>query len=341
MKSAEFAHEMGERLGIHEMAEHIESVERSMEVTVSAESKGLRDATLEAIHSGGRRLRPNLLIASAACQGYRIDEKIIDAAAAVEFVQIASLVIDDAMDRAKTRHGVETIYSRHGVIAAFTTGGSIQNLASVKATRVNQEVAAIVPDIIDIMYDGQFLEEEQKYNPRRSVEAYETVTDKKTAGFMAGSCEIGGQLAGMPPEEVNQLKSFGMSFGRVYQGVDDILNFTSTEELMGKPVGNDIMNGVYTLPVLLARDGKAGKSIAAKTNLWLDGRPKTATEANEIARTLVDCGAIAMAIDAAKQHAAAAAESLKGFPDNKAVRGLMRLPGDFIQEMLEKQVIAA
>jgi geranylgeranyl pyrophosphate synthase len=175
---------------------------------------------------------------------------------------------------------------------------------------------------------GQSLETSSIDDPGRTVDSYLRSIDGKTAALVRASCRLGGQAARVDDGAIEALGEFGTAFGMAFQIVDDILDLTSTSEQLGKPAGNDLHEGVYTLPVLLLLQRDA----TLRTSL-----PAAAKDPEKLA-ALVDRIRSDGTIDAAAQRAydyvAAAEEALASLPASAQRDGLLKLPRWYVEQTL-------
>jgi heptaprenyl diphosphate synthase len=230
----------------------------------------LGPASVRVAQSGGKRLRPLLTIVTAAVGGV-FDERVVDAAAAVELVQVGSLVHDDILDDAATRRGRPTINAVEGVNHAVLAGDYILARAAELASGVGQVAARLVAVSLGALCEGQVLEMRDAYDPGRTVEAHLASVRGKTAALFECACRLGNHCAGLGDESGEALGRFGRAFGMGFQVLDDVLDLIGDEERLGKPTGNDIASGVYTLPVLAALQGPLGDELRAALDGGTDG----------------------------------------------------------------------
>jgi len=199
--------------------------------------------------NGGKRLRPLFTIICAAGGGV-FDERVVAAAAAVELVQVGSLVHDDILDAAETRRGLPTVNAAMGSDYAIIFGDYILGRAGELAASVSQEAAGLISGTFVNLCEAQALEMRDAYNPDRSIESYLATIDGKTAALFDCACRLGAHCGGLPRDRAEALGHFGNTFGVSFQILDDILDLVGDADKLGKPTGNDIKSGVYTLPVI-------------------------------------------------------------------------------------------
>ncbi len=272
------------------------------------------------ILAGGKRLRPAFCLTAAAA-GTAVPAEAtpaaVRAAAAVELVHLGSLYHDDVMDKAKTRRSVPTVNAQWGDLKAILGGDFLLAKASELASSLGTEVAGLLAHTIAVLCEGQVGELQTTFDVERSEDAYFAAIEQKTAALFATTCRIGALVGGLGSADVEALTRFGNRYGMAFQIVDDILDVVGTADQLGKPAGNDLAQGNYTLPVLRAlRDGEAPELRR------LLGRPLNGAELAG-ARDLVRAnGAIDSAIDRATQFVSDATAALTALPPSPQVAAL-------------------
>jgi heptaprenyl diphosphate synthase len=232
--------------------------------------------------------------------------ELVTGATAVELVHLGSLYHDDVIDEAETRRGVPSVNARWSNIVAILAGDYLLAQASALAASLGADVAGLLASTIGELCRGQVLELQHLFDTSRSEESYLSAIEGKTASLMATSCRIGGMVCDVPADTLDALTQFGHHLGMCFQIVDDVLDVTQSEAELGKPTGNDIHEGVYTLPVLHA--------LAARPELdEILGRQLDWAQVQQ-ALTLVTAGddAIEASLALARTHATKATEALSG-----------------------------
>jgi geranylgeranyl pyrophosphate synthase len=220
----------------------------------SSQVEFLNRETGQLFAAGGKRLRSALTLAMTAALGGSISDKAVTAAASVEIVHAGSLVHDDLMDNASERRGVRTVNAEWDAGPAVMVGDFLLARAGQAALSVSPAVADELARTFVELAEGQTLEMLDSFNLDRSTEnALRSVSLKTGALFRAG-CVMGALCAGSAADELERASRYGQRFGEAFQILDDLLDLASTTELLGKPVGNDLRQGVYTLPLLRALD---------------------------------------------------------------------------------------
>jgi heptaprenyl diphosphate synthase len=291
--------------------EDLVRVEKAMVESVKAGDPFLTEVASHLITAGGKRLRPALAVAvgrlAPGCDG-SVSDDVIMGGVAVELVHLGSLYHDDVMDEARTRRNVESVNARWGNLVAILAGDFLLARASEIAASLGTEVAGLLAATIGRLCEGQVRELAQTFDVSRSEESYLLSIEGKTASLMSTACRIGAITAGFSRAGIDGFTSFGREVGMVFQIVDDILDVVATDEELGKPAGKDMMEGVYTLPVIRALASEAASSSADSLRKLL-GNPLRPGEVDE-ARALVKAnGAVGQAIDVARGYATQASDA--------------------------------
>ena len=203
----------------------------------------------------GKQLRPSMTIISSKIWNEDVDYKVIKMATAVELLHIATLVHDDTVDFADTRRGEKTASNIWGphiavLVGDFLFATSAEYVCDTESIRLIKQFAST----ISVLAKGELKEIENSNNVDSKVEDYLDIIFKKTGSLFATSSMSGALLGGAKEKDINTLYSFGKNLGLGFQIFDDILDFEGDENQLGKPVGNDLKNGIMTYPSLLARD---------------------------------------------------------------------------------------
>ena len=259
----------------------------------------------------GKRLRPALSLLIGR-MGTPDDEALNHMAVGVELLHTASLVHDDIVDESDTRHGGATLYARVGNALAVLVGDYLFSQAAQQCVATGDlDVVRLFAETLGAMAQGQIDDANRQLGGQH---AWETVTREryyrtirgKTASLFVLACQGTGQLVRMSPPQIAALGAYGENLGLAFQVVDDILDFTSTELQLGKPVGSDLRQGTITLPVILMRDRQLA-----------DGRLRAAFESEDVdqqVRLVQESGAIPAAFDEAAALVARARSELEILP---------------------------
>jgi heptaprenyl diphosphate synthase len=314
-------------LGLAPLAADMERVEGALRGSVRAEDPFLSDVAGHLVAAGGKRLRPALTICTAyAAKGVGpVRDDAVTGGVSVELVHLGSLYHDDVIDEAETRRGVPSVNARWSNIVAILAGDYLLARASSLAASLGADVAALLAATIGELCRGQVLELQHLFDVERSVDAYTDSITGKTASLFATACRVGGMVSAVDDPTLEALTAFGRHLGMCFQIVDDVLDVTGTEESLGKPAGNDILEGVYTLPVIHALG--ASEELCA-----LLGR---AIDREQLARArelVIATDAVERSVAAARGHATRATDALRSTSalDATVVDGLTRLVDDLV-----------
>jgi heptaprenyl diphosphate synthase len=244
-----------------EIRARLADVEEALAKAVRSDSEFVTEASSYLVNAGGKRFRP-MLVLLAGYFGDATDPRLIDGATAIELTHVATLYHDDVIDEATTRHGVPSVNARWDNTVAILTGDFLFAKASEISADLGTDVTRLLARTIATVCDGQ-LREVQASGQLQPTGAYMEVIRRKTASLMATSCRLGGMLSGAAPEAIERLDDFGNALGLAFQLSDDIMDVISTEEELRKQPGQDLREGVYTLPVLYALEGSAGGELTA------------------------------------------------------------------------------
>jgi heptaprenyl diphosphate synthase len=299
-------------------------VEDELRAAVQAPDPFLTEVASHLLDAGGKRIRPALAVAASGTRSGDLEPATVDmvrGAASVELVHLGSLYHDDVMDDATTRRTVESVNARWGNLKAILAGDYLLARASEIAASLGTEVAGLLAATIARLCEGQVLELQHTFDPARTEQSYLRSIEGKTASLLATACRIGALVADLPRAHVEHLAGFGLAYGMAFQIVDDVLDVVATDEQLGKPAGHDLVEGVYTLPVIrtLADGGPTDAELRA-----LLGSPLSAGEL-ERARAIVQAnGAVDSALDTAKAYTRRAVDALDRLPPGEAVEAMRR-----------------
>jgi geranylgeranyl pyrophosphate synthase len=319
-------------LGIDNLPLYLTEVEKNLRSTLEvSDSKHLKGPALRLIEGGGKRVRPFLVIAAALSQDGKFSQNIVKACTAIELVHIGTIVHDDIIDNADIRWGVKTINSQEGVDRAVLVGDYLLALAMLEASSAGSDIGWVIASTIAKMCEGQSLETADEFNLSRTQSAYSAAINKKTASLTSAACEVGALCAKLPRSQSLELTKYGEAFGMSFQLADDLLDFLSSSEVMGKPVGNDIKEGVYTYPLLVALQGPHRKKLEP-----LIKEPDNKSNHDQIVKILLECGALGQTLEEIKKYNEVAVNYLKNM-DTKTASGLSKLPGVYLDWAMKKQ----
>ena len=302
--------------GLDAVTEGLSQVETALLEAVRADDAFLTEVASHLIRAGGKRQRPAFAIAaSLTASEFAVpaSREAVLGGVACELVHLGSLYHDDVMDDATMRRTVESVNAKWGNLRAILAGDYLLAKASEIAAGLGTEVAALLAATIARLCEGQVAELEDTYNPARTEDRYFASIAGKTSSLFATACRIGAIVADLPRDRIDALTDFGLRYGNAFQIVDDVLDVVATDEELGKPAGHDLVEGVYTLPVLrfLATDD------TGELRSML-GKPLDEAECLRARELMRSNGAVPAAVSVAASHAEQAIAALGPAVDTEA-----------------------
>lgn len=229
----------------------LEQVERAMLESLASESELLAAMGEHVLGSGGKRMRPALVLLAAELCGYTGPRRI-QIAAAVELLHTATLLHDDVVDLSSVRRGRPSANAVWGNRSAILAGDFLYaRSSSMIVEDGNLEILWIFSDTIRQMSEGELLQLARSFDPSVTEGHYYKVIDRKSASLLAAACEAGAILGGVTRAERRRLAEFGREFGVAFQLRDDALDYEALEAELGKRPYADLREGKVTLPLLL------------------------------------------------------------------------------------------
>ncbi len=302
------------------MTEDRRRIEDALVAAVDTKDPYLNELARHLIVAGGKRLRPVLTVVGAQVAGGSVPDEAIQGGISCELVQTGSLYHDDVIDESATRRGVETVNAKWGNLQAILAGDFLLARASEIAASLGAEVAGLLGNTIARLCEGEIEQLRHTYDVGRPEASYFSSIAGKTASLFSTAARIGGIVANLDRASIDALTSYGLAYGMVFQIVDDVLDITATDDQLGKPAGHDMVEGVYTLPVLhtLHRGGVEGDELSDLLGSPLD--PVVRDKALSIVRA---GPGIAFAIASAGTYVTAALDAcaqLRAGPATEALR---------------------
>jgi octaprenyl-diphosphate synthase len=280
--------------------------------------------------AGGKRVRPALLLLAAKVFDEETDDAIIRMATVMEFLHTATLVHDDIIDGAEMRRGRKAVSARWGNDIAVLMGDWLYMSAFETSLRQrNLEVLDVLTEATRKMTEGELIQLTLVGNLHITEEQHLDIVRRKTGYLFRASCRIGGILRGASEIEKAALADYGLNLGVAFQLTDDLLDFTSDTERMGKPVLSDLREGKVTLP-LIRLLGQHPQFIPA-VRAAMEEEPGQTDRAEEVLALLGEYGELERARSDAYAYAARAQDALEPLPDNQYRRALLDI-AQFIVE---------
>jgi geranylgeranyl pyrophosphate synthase len=316
---------------ISELPDYFDKIERRMLSLVSNANPLITTPMTRLIKGLNKRFAMFFVLPVVISQGHDVDDSVIACCAALELLSIAFCIHDDVTDNSNKRYGVPNINAIEGINQAILIGDFIMNLAVQEALAVSQEIAEAFINSIAKNRESEIIEVADRNNIDRTIDSYLNCIKLKTASHFSASCQVGALCAGLSQAQVDAYAKYGDSVGMTYQLVDDLLDLISTESVMGKTIGKDIEEGVYTLQLLLGLNSPQKNNIKS----MLKSRKMNQVVSSELLKILFSCGAIEKTIQEIRENNERAAAALKGLNNNDALKGLARFPSQYLDLSLE------
>jgi heptaprenyl diphosphate synthase len=291
----------------------------------------LDQVTTHLIAAGGKRLRPLLAFAAATGGTCEASQEVLLGGVALELMHLASLYHDDVMDEAIVRRNVESVNARFGNLIAIVAGDYLMARSAAIAADLGTEIAGLLARTLASLTRGQVAEVRTSFRVDRTVDDYFEAIGGKTAALMSSACRVGALTSARPMACAEALTAFGHAFGMVFQIRDDILDLLSSTETLGKPAGQDLAEGIYTLPVLLAlADDAVGPELAG-----LLGQPLEEPEREKARQLVTSTDAVDRALSRGHAWAGAAVDALDGVPELRLREGFASLVGGLLDDVTD------
>jgi octaprenyl-diphosphate synthase len=275
--------------------------------------------------SGGKRVRPAVLLMAARLSGYQGDRSVLYASV-VEFIHTATLVHDDIIDDADLRRGRLAVHSRWGNDITVLLGDYLYIKSMAMAlTQDSLEIIRLLCDVTLRMIEGELYQLTKTGEVDLSEDDHFEIIRRKTAFLFGGCAQIGGMLGGVSPEQETALRDYGFNLGIAFQLVDDLLDYTADQVALGKPIGGDLREGKVTLPIifLLQRGGEEADRLIRTV---VQERAISPEQWRDLLGMLREHRATALAYERAVEYASRAKSCLAAFPPSRERDALMALP---------------
>ncbi len=282
----------------------------------------IRQVSEYIIASGGKRLRPALVLLSAGTFGYQGDQHY-ELAAVVEFIHTATLLHDDVVDESSLRRGRETANALFGNAASVLVGDFLYSRAFQMMVGVgSHRVMEILADATNVIAEGEVLQLMNCHDPDIDEARYLQVIRYKTAKLFEAACRLGAVLGGASPSDEDAMAAFGMHLGTAFQLIDDVLDYSGQQAAIGKNLGDDLAEGKPTLPLIyVMRNGSPAQAAIVRRAIENGGLD----DFEPVSAAIRESGALAYAADQARQEAATACAAIAHLPDSNYKRTLLEL----------------
>jgi octaprenyl-diphosphate synthase len=276
--------------------------------------------------SGGKRVRPSLLILSNyAAGGIATSDGVIRLATVMEMLHTATLVHDDIIDNATVRRSRPSVNARFGNHTAVLMGDWLYMSAFESSLKERSlEILDILTRLTRMMTEGELIQLTVLGNSHLSEGEYFDILRRKTAYLFSACCEIGAILGGAGLDQRAALRDFGLNLGIAFQLADDLLDFTSSTDELGKSVGADLIEGKLTLPLILLREADRNSKPILEDVMYRGSYPVGAQEI--LSERLRATGALEKTRERALDYAALAIKNLEVLPETRYRSALEAIP---------------
>ena len=299
----------------------MEAVDRLITTSLESDVALVSQVSSYIVASGGKRLRPLVVLLAARAFGYG-GEKHVRAAAIIEFIHTATLLHDDVVDESELRRGQESAHAVWGNAASVLVGDflysrSFQMMVGVDSMRVME----VLSNATNMIAEGEVEQLLNMHDPEVTEQAYFSVIEKKTAKLFEAACQLGAVIADRPEAE-EALATFGRELGAAFQVADDVLDYTADSGTLGKNVGDDLAEGKPTLPLILTRQYLGEEQRAQIDAIIREGGRERITQ---ILQWIQDSGGLRDSMNVARERSANAQRSIAGLPASEWKDALLRL----------------
>ncbi len=274
------------------------------------------------IASGGKRIRPVLLLLMAHAYGYRGTHHH-ELAAVIEFIHTATLLHDDVVDESSMRRGKATANTLFGNAASVLVGDFLYSRAFQMMVEMNDmRIMQILADATNVIAEGEVLQLLNMHDPNVSEERYLQVIRSKTAKLFEAATQLGALISGATESEIEAAAEYGRSLGTAFQLIDDVLDYSGNAVDIGKNVGDDLREGKPTLPLIYVLEHGTPEQKEMVRACIKDGDEQ---HFNAILDAVTSSGALSYTKHEAKKAAKRAAESISNLPNTHFKNSLLEL----------------
>jgi octaprenyl-diphosphate synthase len=230
----------------------LQQVEKCINDNIISEIKLIPELAHHLIDSGGKRLRPLLLLICVRLCGYRAESRF-PMATIMEFIHTATLLHDDVIDQASIRRGKTSANQIYGNAISILVGDFLSFKSFMLLTEIgNIDILKLISQMGNIMSEGEVFQLIKRGDINLTEEEYLTIIEKKTAVLISAACATGAMMGSASQKKIDALSQFGKNAGMAFQITDDILDYMARGEEFGKSIGKDLEEGKITLPLIFA-----------------------------------------------------------------------------------------
>jgi len=298
-------------------------LDQEIEKQLSSDIELINNISQYIVNSGGKRIRPLIVLLSARACGASDLDRIVKAAAMIEFIHTATLLHDDVVDNSDSRRGIKTAHQSFGNESTILVGDFLYSRAFQIMVQINHMgIMEVMSDATNTIAEGEVLQLINSGNPKINKEQYLEVIYRKTGKLFEAAMVVGGLLSNQSQTVLNTIQLFGKELGMAYQIVDDVLDYSSSFEIMGKDVGDDLAEGKVTLPMIytLERAMPDMQEMIGQAILNKDSK-----NADKIIGSIQSTGSIASSVNDAKEKTEFALHSIQSLDNSKYKTALTNL----------------
>jgi geranylgeranyl pyrophosphate synthase len=290
----------------------LEMVDQTFQTRATSGLDILNSAAAHILNSSGKRIRTALTLLSGRLIEYRF-EKLVPLSVAFEMVHLATLVHDDIVDEAPTRRGIPTVNARYGDKVAILLGDYLfAKTAGLIADVEDFRIDRLFSDTVASVCEGTIIELLSTHSLDFSLDAYLERISRKTACLMSACCKGGATVCGGTDAQIALMEQYGHNLGMAFQIVDDVLDYAASADVIGKPAGNDLRQGLITLPLIYALE-RAQNGYLEQVQRVIRKPDEHAGDADEIIAWVAGGPSIPTSLELAHHYAARARAVLSEF----------------------------
>ncbi|MBD0788620.1 octaprenyl diphosphate synthase [Vibrio sp. Y2-5] len=304
-------------------ADDMAKVNETIQAQLNSDVSLINQLGFYIVGSGGKRLRPLLAVLSAKALGYE-GTAHTTAAAFIEFIHTATLLHDDVVDESDMRRGKETANAAFGNAASVLVGDFIYTRSFQMMTELgSMKILKLMSDAVNVIAEGEVQQLMNCNDPNTTEELYMQVIYSKTARLFEAATQIGAILVDAPEDVETALQNYGKYLGTAFQLIDDVMDYTSDGEEMGKNVGDDLAEGKPTLPLLHAmRNGTPEQAEMIREAIeHANGMERL----NDILAAMEQAGSLTYTVNKALEEADKAIAQLAVLPESEYKQALVTL----------------
>jgi octaprenyl-diphosphate synthase len=303
---------------------HFSRIDEALSRVLSSQVPLIDSIGSHSLLGEGKRLRPLLFVLTCQACGYKGGDPY-SLSAIFEYIHTASLLHDDVIDDGHIRRKKPSVNHVWGNSAAVLGGDFLYSKSfAIAVGSGNLEFLRVLTDTTTRMAEGQVLELLHTHNWNMTRDEYMEIIASKTAALISAACACGAILSGTEGQAVGHLAQFGFNMGIAFQLVDDLLDYTSTAEVFGKPVGKDLREGRITLPLIYTLSQLQETEIERLENLFKNRKARE-KDYEEVFALVRDNGVVDRIRSEAREYVEKAADHLGFFPESPVRRDLLGL----------------